>query len=162
MPDRSAIMNSLLHNEYVDVTTQSETVRNIFYRYEDIKSIMDNTVSNEALPIFKDWLIDSVDFIRIVAQTEQDAHKIFVSMNDRGLSLTPTEMLKGYLLSKIDDDIVRLQANELWKKRILELKTFGKEEEGDFIKNWIRAQFAETIRERKKNALPGDFDYIGT
>jgi hypothetical protein len=71
-------------------------------------------------------------------------------------------MLKGYLLSKIENDSVRQQANELWKKRILELKALGKEEESDFIKYWIRSQYAESIRERKKNAVPGDFDIIGT
>jgi len=83
-------------------------------------------------------------------------------MNDRGLSLTPTEMLKGYLLSKIENDATRQIANSLWKKRILELKGLGKEEESDFIKYWIRSQYAETIRERKKNAIAGDFDIIGT
>ena len=162
MPHRYDVMNALLQNEYMDVTNHSETIRNIYHRYADIKAIMNDTLPREALETFKDWLIDNVDFIRIVAQTEQDAHKIFVSMNDRGLSLTPTEMLKGYLLSKIENDGLRQQANEIWKKRILELKGLGKEEESDFIKYWIRSQFAETIRERKKNALPGDFDIIGT
>ena len=162
MPERYDVMNALLQDEYMDVSKHSETVRNISNRYADIKAIMNDTLPKEALDIFKDWLIDNVDFIRIVAQTEQDAHKIFVSMNDRGLSLTPTEMLKGYLLSKIENDGIRQQANDLWKRRILELKGLGKEEEGDFIKNWIRSQYAETIRERKKNALPGDFDIIGT
>ena len=161
MPERYAVMNALLQDEYMDVTKHSETIRNIYNRYADIKAIMNDTLPKEALDIFKDWLIDNVDFIRIVAQTEQDAHKIFVLMNDRGLSLTPTKMLKGYLLSKIENNIVRQQANDLWKKRILELKGLGKEEESDFIKNWIRSQYAETIRERKKNALPGDFDTIG-
>ena len=162
MPERYDVMNALLLDEYMDVTKHSETIRNIYNRYADIKAIMNDTVPKEALEIFKDWLIDNVDFIRIVAQTEQDAHKIFVSMNDRGLSLTPTEMLKGYLLSKIENDTVRQQANDLWKKRILQLKGLGKEEESDFIKNWIRAQFADTIRERKKDAVPGHFDIIGT
>lgn len=162
MPERFDVMNALLQDEYMDVTKHSETIRNIYHRYADIKAIMNDTLPKAALDVFKDWLIDNVDFIRIVAQTEQDAHKIFVSMNDRGLSLTPTEMLKGYLLSKIENDSVRQQANDLWKKRILELKGLGKEEESDFIKNWLRSQFAETIRERKKNALPGDFDIIGT
>lgn len=162
MPERYDVMNALLQREYMDVTKHSETIRNIYNRYADIQAIMNDTLPKAALEIFKDWLIDNVDFIRIVAQTEQDAHKIFVSMNDRGLSLTPTEMLKGYLLSKIENDSVRQQANDLWKKRILELKGLGKEEESDFIKNWIRSQYAETIRERKKNALPGDFDIIGT
>ncbi len=165
MPERYNVMNALLQDEYMDVSKQAETIRNIYNRYHEMAAMMNDMFKEykkEALDIFKDWLIDNVDFIRIVAQTEQDAHKIFVSMNDRGLSLTPTEMLKGYLLSKIESDSIRQQANELWKKRILELKIIGKEEESDFIKNWIRSQFAETIRERKKNALPGDFDIIGT
>jgi uncharacterized protein with ParB-like and HNH nuclease domain len=162
MPERYAVMNALLRGEYLDISNKPETIRNIYNRYLDISAIMNDSLSKEALPIFKDWLIDNVDFIRIVAQTEQDAHKIFVSMNDRGLNLTPAEMLKGFLLSKIESDTVRQQANELWKKRILELKGLGKEEESDFIKNWIRSQYAETIRERKKNAVPGDFDVIGT
>lgn len=162
MPERFDVMNALLQNQYMDVSKHSETIKNIYNRFSDIESIMNDVLPNNAIEMFKDWLIDNVDFIRIVAQTEQDAHKIFVSMNDRGLSLTPTEMLKGYLLSKIENNEVRQQANDLWKKRILELKSLGKEEESDFIKNWIRSQYAETIRERKKNALPGDFDIIGT
>ena len=44
---------------------------------------------------FYDWLAKKVFFIEIVAATEQDAYEIFVTMNDRGLSLTSTEMLKG-------------------------------------------------------------------
>jgi uncharacterized protein with ParB-like and HNH nuclease domain len=162
VPERHAVMEALLNNTYLDVTNHSETVRNIYYRFQDVTALMNDAIRNDALEMFKDWLIDNVDFIRIVAQTEQDAHKIFVSMNDRGLSLTPAEMLKGYLLSRIDNDAIREDANELWKRRIVELKALGKEEESDFIKNWIRAQYADTIRERKKNASPGDFDAIGT
>ncbi|MEQ9062792.1 MAG: DUF262 domain-containing protein [Vicingaceae bacterium] len=162
MPERYDVMNALLKNEYIDVTDHSETIRNIYFRYEDITDIMQDSLPRAAYDVFKDWLIDNVDFIRIIAQTEQDAHKIFVSMNDRGLSLTPTEMLKGYLLSRIENDDIRQKANELWKQRILELKSVGKEEESDFIKNWIRSQYADSIRERKKNATPGDFDIIGT
>lgn len=165
MPERYTVMNALLNGSTLDISNQPETIRNIYTRYYEMSDFMD-TIFGEydasTLETFKDWLIDNVDFIRIITQTEQDAHKIFVSMNDRGLSLTPTEMLKGYLLSKIDSDSIREQANNLWKKRILELKGLGKEEESDFIKNWIRSQFADSIRERKKNALPGDFDIIGT
>jgi uncharacterized protein with ParB-like and HNH nuclease domain len=163
MPERDKVMNALLkpEEEPFDLNDQPETVRNIWYRYQDVVAGLQDKVPDEVLPMFKDWLIDNVDFIRITAQTEQDAHKIFVSMNDRGLSLTPAEMLKGYLLSRIENDKDRATANEFWKKRMLELKELGKEEESDFFKNWFRAQFADTIRERKKNAAPGDFDIIG-
>ena len=55
-------------------------------------------------------------------KTEQDAHKVFVAMNDRGLSLTSTEMLKGYLLSEIKSDSIREKMNGLWKEKVLALK----------------------------------------
>ena len=96
MPERFDVMNALLQNQYMDVSKHSETIKNIYNRFSDIESIMNDVLPKNAIEMFKDWLIDNVDFIRIVAQTEQDAHKIFVSMNDRGLSLTPTEMLKAY------------------------------------------------------------------
>ena len=162
VPERRQCLDAIRGGQEFEPDGQSESVQNIYARYQDIKELMDDKVDERALPFFKDWLIDNVDFIRILAQTEQDAHKIFVSMNDRGLSLTPTEMLKGYLLSMISDDAERFQANEIWKKQILRLKELGKEQESDCIKNWLRSQYAESIRERKKGAAPQDFDFIGT
>ena len=38
----------------------------------------------------------------------------------------------------------------------------GKDEDADGIKSWLRSQYAETIRERRRGALPQDFDLIGT
>ena len=38
----------------------------------------------------------------------------------------------------------------------------GKDEDADGIKSWLRSQYAESIRERKRGAAPKDFDLIGT
>jgi hypothetical protein len=160
--ERTKCLEAIINDEIFEPEGHPESVQNIWHRYNDIIELMMDAVPEEALPFFKDWLIDNVQFIKIVAQTEQDAHKIFVSMNDRGLSLTATEMLKGYLLSEIADNDERLKANELWKAKMLELKALGKEQESDCIKTWLRSQYGETIRERKRNATPGDFDIIGT
>lgn len=138
-----------------------ESARNIFARYNEIEGLLPDELTDEALPFFKDWLLDNVEFIRIIAKTEQDAHKIFVSMNDRGLSLTSTEMLKGFLLSEIEDNGHRNQANDIWKEIMLQMQDLGKNEDTDFIKNWLRAQYAETIREGKKDAENMDWDIIG-
>jgi uncharacterized protein with ParB-like and HNH nuclease domain len=164
MPERENVMKAILYptDEGYDIAGKPETICNIWQRYIDLTALMTDRIPLEAIYHFKDWLMDNVDFIRIMAPTEQDAHKVFVSMNDRGLSLTSTEMLKGYLLSRINDDSARERANTLWKNRILELKGLGKDEESNFIKNWLRAQFAETQRERHKSAKPGDFEDIGT
>lgn len=160
--ERTKCLEAIINDDVFEPEGHPESVQNIWHRYNDIIELMIDAVPEEALPFFKDWLIDNVQFIKIVAQTEQDAHKIFVSMNDRGLSLTATEMLKGYLLSEIAENEDRQKANELWKAKMLDLKALGKEQESDCIKTWLRSQYGETIRERKKNATPGDFDIIGT
>ena len=148
--------------EDFDYNGHSESVKFIWNRWNDINELIDEKLHSDHVLHFKDWLIYNVDFIKILAQTEQDAHKIFVSMNDRGLSLTPTEMLKGYLLSEIEDDEKRQEANSVWKTQILKLKELDKDIESEFIKNWLRAQYANSIRERKSGAKPQDFEYIGT
>lgn len=163
--EREACMDALYKREYFSPLNQNESVVNIFNRHSDIADVFPEEIKGVALPFFIDWLINKVFLVEITATTEQDAHKIFVSMNDRGLSLTPTEMLKGYLLSEIKDDAARNQSNELWKKKILEIKNINpdsKEEDADFIKTWLRAQYAETIRDTKRGAVPEDFDLIGT
>ncbi len=160
--ERTKCLEAIINDDVFEPEGHPESVQNIWHRYNDIIELMIDAVPEGALPFFKDWLIDNVQFIKIVAQTEQDAHKIFVSMNDRGLSLTATEMLKGYLLSEIAENEDRQKANELWKAKMLDLKALGKEQESDCIKTWLRSQYGETIRERKKNATPGDFDIIGT
>jgi uncharacterized protein with ParB-like and HNH nuclease domain len=163
--EREACMDALYKRETFSPLNQNESVVNIFNRHTDIADVFPEEIKGLALPFFIDWLINKVFLVEITATTEQDAHKIFVSMNDRGLSLTPTEMLKGYLLSEIKDDTARNQSNELWKKKILEIKNINpdsKEEDADFIKTWLRAQYAETIRDTKRGAIPEDFDLIGT
>jgi Protein of unknown function (DUF1524) len=71
-------------------------------------------------------------------------------------------MLKGYVLTNITDGEQRSEANDRWKKRVSELQELGKEEDADGFKAWLRSQYAQTIRERKRNAQPGDFDRLGT
>lgn len=162
VPERRPCLDALfLEKEDFQVSGQPESVRNLVARYHDIVELFPEELKGEALPYFTDWLIDKVDFIEITAQTEQDAHKVFVTMNDRGLSLTPTEMLKGFLLSEIADNDKRNKANEVWKEKILLLKDLGKEEDANFIKTFLRAQYADTIRDSKKDAENKDWDIIG-
>lgn len=100
--------------------------------------------------------------VEITAYSDGDAYQIFETMNDRGLSLTPAEMLKGYLLANISDGDRRTRASEVWKERVNALRELGKDEDADGIKSWLRSQYAASIRERKRGAVPQDFDLIGT
>jgi hypothetical protein len=107
-------------------------------------------------------LIESVHLVEITAYSDGDAYTIFETMNDRGLSLTPADMLKGYLLANIVDGEDRVRAGRVWKTLVSGLVDLGKDEDADGIKSWLRSQYAETIRERRRGAAPEDFDLIGT
>ena len=69
-------------------------------RYDDIEKYFPDEIKGDSLPYFIDWLKYNVVFVEIVAYSDDNAYTIFETMNDRGLNLTPTEMLKGFILSK--------------------------------------------------------------
>lgn len=160
--EREEVLTSIYNNVEYNYEGKNESVKNIINRYCDINEIFPADIIDNCMMNFIDWLIEKIFFIEIVATEEQDAHKVFVSMNDRGLSLTPTEMLKGYLLSEIVNDEKREKYNNLWKEQVINLKEIDKSEDETFIKHWLRACYAETIRETKANAIPMDFDNIGS
>ena len=86
-------MDALFTGEPFDDTGQPESVVNILARFQDIEEGFPDEVAGEALPYFADWLIENVHFVEITAYSDADAYTIFETMNDRGLSLTPTDML---------------------------------------------------------------------
>ncbi|UPK02829.1 DUF262 domain-containing protein [Bradyrhizobium sp. 170] len=162
VPERNPCMEALFTGISLDESSQNESNRNILGRYADIGDLFPDELKTSSLPYFIDWLIENVHLVEITAYSDEDAYSIFETMNDRGLSLTPTDMLKGYLLANITDESRRLVAANLWKARINALVDIGKEEDSDCIKAWLRSQHANSIRERKRGAVPQDFDKIGT
>lgn len=159
--ERASCMEALYAGESFDANGRSESVRNLYQRYRDLEEAFPDDLAGPALPYFVDWLLENVHLVEITAYSDDDAYTIFETMNDRGLSLSPTDMLKGYLLANLDED-KRLAANARWRARILELNAAGKEVEPDYFKAWLRSQYATKIRERKRGARPEDFDRIGT
>jgi hypothetical protein len=162
IPERAPCMEALYKDEKFAPADKSESVENILRRYEDIEELFPDEIKGAALPYFADWLIENVHLVEITAYSDTDAYKIFETMNDRGLSLRPADMLKGYLLANITDSDRRTRASQAWKERMQALTGIGKDEDADGIKSWLRSQYAESIRERKRGAAPQDFDLIGT
>jgi hypothetical protein len=160
--ERISCMEALFDQHLFDATDKPESVQNLIARYCDVEESFPDELRKDALPYFIDWLIENVHLVEITAFSDDDAYTVFETMNDRGLSLSPTDMLKGYLLANITDTVKRVQANTLWKSRMLELSDRGKEVDADCFKAWLRSQYATKIRERKRGAKPEDFDRIGT
>ncbi len=160
--ERADCMDALFKDEPFDETDESESVRNIVARYADIREFFPEELTGKALPYFADWLMEKVHLVEITAHSDDDAYTIFETMNDRGLSLSATDMLRGYLLANISHGESRDSANDVWKQRMGALLKLEKDEPSDFLKAWLRGQYARNIRERKKDAVPGDFDRIGS
>lgn len=163
VPERTSVMDKLYSGEAVEPNGLPESVRNIVARYEDIEEQFPEELREDALPFFVDWLIDNVDLVEITAYSDEDAYIIFETMNDRGLPLSPTDMLKGYLLANIKDDEDKTAAAKVWKEVTLPFRSGeDRSEEAAFFKAWLRSQYAATIRDRSKGATPKDWDRIGT
>ena len=159
--ERARCMEALYEGRTHDASSESESVQNICDRFQDIESYFPAELQGSALPYFTDWLIENVHLVEITAFTDEDAYTIFETMNDRGISLNPTEMLKGYLLANMEPRL-RSQANEFWRKRIQQISEQGDEHAADFFKAWMRSRYSAAIRQRRKGAVAEDFERIGT
>lgn len=168
IPERNECMNALFDGTPYDAVDQVESIQNLIGRYNDIVEAFPAEIANDkALPYFVDWLRNKTQLVEITAYADADAYTIFETMNDRGLSLSNTDMLKGYLLASITDAAKRAEANKEIKHWLLafarrDSERDTRESEADFFKAWLRAKYAQDIRERKKGAKPEDFDLIGT
>ena len=154
-------MESVFNNEEAfTLDKSSDSVVNIWARYNDIKELFpEEILKPETLTHFIYWLIAKVQLIEIVAYSDDEAYTIFETMNDRGLSLTPVDMLKGFILANITDSEKREEAAKIWKEQMLLLKTeISETAEQEFFRDWFRAKYAQTIRQSKAGAERQDFE----
>ena len=162
IPDRTQIMQDIFNDK---LTNEKEELLisqiNLLRRYDDIKNTFPEELKgNNILPFFVDWLIEKVIMVEITTYEENDAYTIFETMNDRGLNLSPTDMLKGYLLTNISNIENRDSTSELWKRQLTRLIGYNKKEEISFFKYWLRAKYARDIREGTKGSINKDFENI--
>lgn len=141
-----------------------ESSINLMTCYDDICHIFPKEIqTKDVLPLFIEWLMTKVVLVEIKASDMDNAYTIFETMNDRGLSLNPTEILKAHLLSRINDEERREEMNIFWKRRISDIK-FKAGSEGDlmFFRAWFRSKYAETIRKGQSGEEMEDFEQIGS
>lgn len=167
VPERNDCMRALWKQDNGFVA-DNESTQNLWNRYADIEELFPDDLKGETLPYFIYWLKGKVLLLEIEAPSEDDAHTIFLTMNDRGLSLNSAEMLKAYVIQQVDE-IDRKHVNEKWQSNINELKvSMGSQSSGtvkaedvDFISTWLRSKYAVSIHETKKGAEDRDFERLG-
>lgn len=161
--ERTVCLEQLFHQgEYSIKEDDDASTINMVKRYDDIEEYFPEEIKGATLPFFIDWLKYNVMLVEIIAYSNDNAYTIFETMNDRGLNLTSTEMLKGFILSRYDKSAKRQQANAEWKKAIQSLGEYDKDEDQRFFQAWLRGQYADTIRPGNAGSQNEDFEKIGT
>ncbi|KAA6302357.1 MAG: hypothetical protein EZS26_001470 [Candidatus Ordinivivax streblomastigis] len=162
IPERDNMLD-YLHKDtkYNEEILKNESCKTILERYNDIADLFPQSLLSEKIfPLFTNWLTEKLVFIEILTQTSDSAYTIFETMNDRGLNLTQTELLKSFLLSNVKDEIKIKELDGIWKDKISRLNTI--DDDQDFFKAWFRAKYAITIRTKDKDSENQDFEKIGT
>ncbi|WP_149274357.1 DUF262 domain-containing protein [Pareuzebyella sediminis] len=164
VPERVDILTAFYKNQDFELDENSNiTIRNIYDRYQDIKEIFPESLAGEKLPLFIDWLKEKLIFVEIVAYSDKNAFTIFETMNDRGYNLTPSEMLKGLLLSKVEKEDFLIELNDIWRESISKLHYFSRDEDLEFFRAWFRGQYALSMkRSSSAGTAREDFEKIGT
>ena len=158
---RQKILQSIFETDsYIVSESDDDTIKNMYDRYEDIKGFFPDEIGEDVLPFFIDWLVENVKIVKITSDTDDNAYTIFETMNDRGLSLTQTEMLKGFVLSKISSSN-RTLLDENWKKQMQKINSLNSSDYV-FFQSYLRAKFAESIRQGGAGTQDEDFEIIGT
>jgi len=157
------LCNCEIHGQELDDAVDAiegldEGGRRMYSSFSQIHNYLSDDLKDETIPYFVDYLTQCVNLFEIGVPSEQTGHKVFVTMNDRGLKLSPLDLLKGYLLSNITDDAHNAGAHVKWKEMLDDLQKHGSDEDTSFFKNWLRAQHAESIRGKQKDAQLGDFE----
>ena len=141
--ERKAVVESLYNGTIPEDDNNDLSSSNIIGRYLDIETFFPEECLGGALPFFMDWLIERVQLVEISAYSDEDAYTVFETMNDRGLSLSPADMLKGFLLSNIRDQIQRNQAEASWNSSVPQLQSLpAKDATNDFFRTWFRGRYA--------------------
>lgn len=166
VPERRECLQSLYEQgEYSVKDTDDESTKNMAERYNDICNCFPlDDFKGDMLKAFVYWVKENLILVKITALSEENAYTIFETMNDRGVPLTASDMLKGFILSKFSHDEKRTKVNGEWRKDMLKLGEYDANNgaENQFFQSWLRAQFAITIRQSKVNSVNQDFENIGT
>lgn len=165
--NRGSCMNALL-KEDKNYKPENESTRNMLERYQDIEELFPDDLKEEALPCFINWLIGKVLLLEIDTPSDDEAHTIFLTMNDRGLSLNSAEMMKAYVIQQVAEGD-RIEVNHKWQENINSIKrasaydTSGlvNTQDVEFISTWLRAKYANSMRDNKRGAKDGDYELLG-
>ena len=125
--------------------------QNLLSAYNIFTEFIEDAISNNGdgwLSEYYSKLTHTAKIIRLDVQQAQDAYKLFETINNRGLRLSATDILKNFILghaAKISE--VKLnEARELWSELITELDGIPTD---DFFRQYVSSVYTRKISSSK-------------
>ena len=164
-------IEQLIMNDQIDTLTNCN-IKNAYSGYNGQLGVLDVEGINKLF--YK--LTSIAVIIRLDVGMAQDAYRLFETINNRGLRLTPTDIIKNFLLghaSKISKDQTLTSVKTLWSSIIRNMDTLDSD---DFLRQYIcsilhrKVSMSKLVPEFKKyymrhieNAeLLGEYEYFQT
>lgn len=147
LPERHKLLEALMQEHPYELPADcSPSLQNLYDRSRDIDELFPDELRGDALPYFHDWFLDRVCLVGIKALGRENAWEIFESMNNRGVRLGPVDLLKSYLLSRVDiSDRKRL--NERWRNMLSRLNGISTNAASDFVKAFLAGRYSSSSTE---------------
>ncbi len=76
----------------------------------------DNKLNDDNINDFIDYIFNQTTMIKVTCFNESFAIKLFSILNDRGMNLSPVDIIKALMLQMLDEELHRQQFMEIWKK----------------------------------------------
>lgn len=110
-PTQASNFEELIFDESIDFSTYEKPTKKEIesdpkYRYINTAAIFYeylNGIGETNCGVFLNYLMNKVRLIKITCYDESFAIKLFQVLNDRGLDLSPADIIKGYLLSSLNE-----------------------------------------------------------
>ncbi len=151
--DNADIKQLILENKTENITNKK--IKNAFLDYK--AWLLEFDVSEINRFLFK--LTNIAVIIRLDVGMAQDAYKLFETINNRGLRLSATDIIKNFLLghaSKIPDKTTLEKVKELWSNIIINLDDIDSD---DFLRQFMcsilfrKITMSKLVLEFKKHYL---------
>jgi Protein of unknown function DUF262/Restriction Enzyme Adenine Methylase Associated len=147
LPERHDLLEALIQERSYELPADcSPSLQNLYDRSRDIDELYPEELRGDALPYFHDWLLDRVCLVGIKALGRENAWEIFESMNNRGVRLGPVDLLKSYLLSRVDASD-RRHLNDRWRNMLSRLNGISSNAASDFVKTFLAGHYSSDSTE---------------
>jgi len=108
--DNNFYVEKILNNRNIELDKESH--KRILKSYEFIERFVDNWFKNggiEDIYNLVDFIEKKLRVIIVTVSDEVNAFTVFETLNDRGLALSQTDLIKNYLFNKADDRLGEAQ-----------------------------------------------------